>query len=225
MQCKEWDDANSELFKESHDEAVHKNSYKSRLYELISASLTVGGLFWKGGIPMAMKRRWILPLGGLAVLALTLWGVWGVGTAGKMLPEKKPVAPVEVLPEKEEGTSMKYDAALHRRGKPLPDPFHAEAWAAGDKVLPPATAQGAAPAPQTVSLPAEGKAEKRRSTGVPVLKGIMSYQSDRRAILEVDGASAAVKEGERAGLWDVQDIQDKSVTLVSGESTLTLRLR
>ena len=41
MQCKEWDDANSELFKESHDEAVHKNSYKSRLYELISASLEV----------------------------------------------------------------------------------------------------------------------------------------------------------------------------------------
>ena len=39
MQCKEWDDANSKLFKESHDEAVHKNSYKSRLYELISASL------------------------------------------------------------------------------------------------------------------------------------------------------------------------------------------
>ncbi len=39
MQCEEWDNANSELFKESHDEAVHKNSYKSRLYELISASL------------------------------------------------------------------------------------------------------------------------------------------------------------------------------------------
>ena len=42
MQCKEWDDANSELFKESHDEAVHKNSYKSRLYDLISASLAQG---------------------------------------------------------------------------------------------------------------------------------------------------------------------------------------
>ena len=39
MQCEEWDDANSALFKESHDEAVHKNSYKNRLYELISASL------------------------------------------------------------------------------------------------------------------------------------------------------------------------------------------
>ena len=32
---------NSELFKESHDEAVHKNFYKSKLYELISASLKV----------------------------------------------------------------------------------------------------------------------------------------------------------------------------------------
>jgi hypothetical protein len=30
---------NSELFKESHDEAVHKNSYKIRFCELISASL------------------------------------------------------------------------------------------------------------------------------------------------------------------------------------------
>ena len=39
MQCKEWGDANSELFKEPHDEAVHENSYKSKLYELISASL------------------------------------------------------------------------------------------------------------------------------------------------------------------------------------------
>ncbi len=39
MQCKEWDDANSELFKESHDEAVHENSCKTRLYELISVSL------------------------------------------------------------------------------------------------------------------------------------------------------------------------------------------
>ena len=41
MQCKEWDDANSKLFKESHDEAVHKNPYKTRLYELISASLNL----------------------------------------------------------------------------------------------------------------------------------------------------------------------------------------
>ena len=39
MQCEEWADANSELFKEAHDETVHKNSYKRKLYEWISASL------------------------------------------------------------------------------------------------------------------------------------------------------------------------------------------
>ena len=42
MQCKEWGDANSELFKEPHDEAVHKISYKNRLCELISASQKKG---------------------------------------------------------------------------------------------------------------------------------------------------------------------------------------
>ena len=63
MQCKEWDDANSELFKESHDEAVHKNSYKSRLYELISASL--GGLGSKGLVPIGDEgfNRLTGPLG------------------------------------------------------------------------------------------------------------------------------------------------------------------
>ena len=43
MQCEEWADANSELFKEAHDETVHKNSYKRKLYELISASLYKAG--------------------------------------------------------------------------------------------------------------------------------------------------------------------------------------
>ena len=43
MQCEEWANANSELFKEAHDETVHKNSYKRKLYELISASLESGG--------------------------------------------------------------------------------------------------------------------------------------------------------------------------------------
>ena len=41
MQCEELADANSELFKEAHDETVHKNSYKRKLYELISASLNI----------------------------------------------------------------------------------------------------------------------------------------------------------------------------------------
>ena len=58
MQCKEWDDANSELFKESHDEAVHKNSYKSRLYELISASLVqLMGEIGKHGVNLPLRGR------------------------------------------------------------------------------------------------------------------------------------------------------------------------
>ena len=53
---------------------------------------------------MAMRRRWILPLAGAAVTALTLWGIYGVGTAGKLLPDKKPKpATVEVLPDTEDG--------------------------------------------------------------------------------------------------------------------------
>ena len=54
MQCEEWADANSELFKEAHDEAVHKNSYKRKFYELISASLT---------LPGGVSRSRIEPLG------------------------------------------------------------------------------------------------------------------------------------------------------------------
>lgn len=38
---------------------------------------------------MAIQRRWILPLGALAAVGLTLWGIYGVGTAGTLLPEKK----------------------------------------------------------------------------------------------------------------------------------------
>ena len=52
MQCEEWDDENSELFKESHDETVHKNSYKSRLYELISASLVRDAIETIGSRPI-----------------------------------------------------------------------------------------------------------------------------------------------------------------------------
>ena len=32
-QYKEWDDVNSELFKESHDAVLRKNPYEIRLYE------------------------------------------------------------------------------------------------------------------------------------------------------------------------------------------------
>ena len=175
---------------------------------------------------MVMQRRWILPLGALAAVGLTLWGLYGVGTAGTLLPEKKAASsPVEVLPEEEDGLSLKYDAALHRRGKPLQDPFHADALVPVEKGRPPLpVVEGREEAPAG-KAPGLKKKETSSASGLPVLKGVMAYGSQRRALLEMDGTSIVVKEGERAGPWDVSDIQDRKVTLVSGGNSLTLTIR
>lgn len=175
---------------------------------------------------MAIQRRWILPLGALAAVGLTLWGIYGVGTAGTLLPEKRAASsPVEVLPEEEDGLSLKYDAALHRRGRPLQDPFHAEALVPVEKGRPPLpVVEGREEAPAG-KAPGLKKKETSSASGLPVLKGVMAYGSQRRALLEMDGTSIVVKEGERAGPWDVSDIQDRKVTLVSGGNSLTLTIR
>lgn len=175
---------------------------------------------------MAIQRRWILPLGALAAVGLTLWGIYGVGTAGTLLPEKRAASsPVEVLPEEEDGLSLKYDAALHRRGKPLQDPFHADALVPVEKGRPPLpVVEGREEAPAG-KAPGLKKKETSSASGLPVLKGVMAYGSQRRALLEIDGTSIVVKEGERAGPWDVSDIQDRKVTLVSGGNSLTLTIR
>ncbi len=175
---------------------------------------------------MAIQRRWILPLGALAAVGLTLWGIYGVGTAGTLLPEKRAASsPVEVLPEEEDGLSLKYDAALHRRGKPLQDPFHADALVPVEKGRPPLpVVEGREEAPAG-KAPGLKKKETSSASGLPVLKGVMAYGSQRRALLEMDGTSIVVKEGERAGPWDVSDIQDRKVTLVSGGNSLTLTVR
>lgn len=175
---------------------------------------------------MAIQRRWILPLGALAAVGLTLWGIYGVGTAGTLLPEKRAASsPVEVLPEEEDGLSLKYDAALHRRGKPLQDPFHADALVPVEKGRPPLpVVEGREEAPAG-KAPGLKKKETSSASGLPVLKGVMAYGSQRRALWEMDGTSIVVKEGERAGPWDVSDIQDRKVTLVSGGNSLTLTIR
>lgn len=175
---------------------------------------------------MAIQRRWILPLGVLAAVGLTLWGLYGVGTAGTLLPEKRAASsPVEVLPEEEDGLSLKYDAALHRRGRPLQDPFHAEALVTVEKKKTPPPAVEESTGAPAAEAPGLKKKETSSASGLPVLKGVMAYGSQRRALLEIDGTSIVVKEGERAGPWDVSDIQDRKVTLVSGGNSLTLTVR
>ena len=58
MQCKEYSDANSELFKEEYDEALHENTCEIEFCDLISVSLRNNkqkapacvGAFLRGGL-------------------------------------------------------------------------------------------------------------------------------------------------------------------------------
>ena len=43
MQCKEYSDANSELFKEEYDEALHENTCEIEFCDLISVSFIRSG--------------------------------------------------------------------------------------------------------------------------------------------------------------------------------------
>ncbi|WP_297041596.1 hypothetical protein [uncultured Dialister sp.] len=181
---------------------------------------------------MSPLHKWMIPAAGLAVLALTLWGVYGMGTARKNLPERdRTPAAVTVSEIPEDGSSgdavQKYNAALHRRSGPLVDPFHMEAIqeADGKRII----SQSADNTGNHSSGPS-GKQERvaaRRGTvdkesSQPILKGILSYKGDRRAILEVHGSTNVVREGERAGVWTVSEIQEKTVVLSSASGTLSL---
>ena len=70
MQCKEYSDANSELFKKEYDEALHENTCEIEFCDLISVSLRNGkqkapasvGAFLRGGLKVTRD------LGGKAAL-------------------------------------------------------------------------------------------------------------------------------------------------------------
>lgn len=56
MQCAELSDANSDLFKEGYDEALHENTYEIDRCNLIRVSLNQVQ-FFKGGTLMVMGCR------------------------------------------------------------------------------------------------------------------------------------------------------------------------
>ena len=161
-----------------------------------------------------MDKKWALPLGLALVALLILWGSLGMGTASKLFPEKTKAMPPVAASEGTSSTSMLpqeesrrvYDASSHIRGKPLADPFHMEAMT--EKTMPVETAG--------VSLP---------SSAVPRLMGVMSFGSEKRAVIEVHGVTYTVKEGEQAGLWNVSSIQGKTVTLAGASGVFTLSTR
>ena len=173
-----------------------------------------------------MDKKWALPLGLALVALLILWGSLGMGTASKLFPEKPKAMPSVTASEGASSSSMLpqeesrrvYDASSYIRGKPLADPFHMEAMT--EKTMPVETAG--------VSLPSSaGSAKEKRSyaSDVPRLMGVMSFGSEKRAVIEVHGVTYTVKEGEQAGLWNVSSIQGKTVTLAGASGVFTLSTR
>ncbi len=169
-----------------------------------------------------VTKKWMLPAGGAAAVILTLWGIFGGGTALTVLPEpekKEGPAVLEkdssIVHEGNKGGVKKYDAALYLRSRPLRDPFHAENMGILSKN------QGAATEAKR-GMPAEIKENYQESTrGYPVLQGIMQYGENKLAMVEVDGKSETVREGDKVSSWSVVAIQDKSVSL-AGESGMLL---
>lgn len=181
-----------------------------------------------------MDKKWALPLGLALVVLLILWGSLGMGTASKLFPEKPKAMPPVTASEGASSSSMLppeeshriYDASSYIRGKPLADPFHMEAMMG--KGMPVGNAGVSLPAslPHTANSSAGSAKEKRsHASDVPRLMGVMSFGSEKRAVIETHGVTYTVKEGEQAGLWSVSSIQGKTVTLAGASGVLTLSTR
>lgn len=157
------------------------------------------------------KRLWTAGGLGLAMLLLSLWGVFRGGTAAELLPETPTEAPaVPAEPAQETGRIVrKYDANKYIRTKPLRDPFRLPEEGAGQPA--PAAASGEDAA---VSSPA----------AVPVLQGILILGEDRRAMIADKGQTKTVRTGEQVGQWTVADITGKQVVLSGpgGQTVLSL---
>ncbi len=183
-------------------------------------------------------KSWTWPLVCAALLLLSLWGFWGEGTASKLLPEKEepavsarkvPSVPssqetdVVSLVEIEEDKPVKrYDAALHVRAKPLRDPFHMEAI---QKAKQPQAAEGKAAVKAPAAKKEAGASEAPSYASEPTLRGIMAFGSEKRAIIECQGQSMTVREGENAGPWKVSSIGEKTVTLAGASGVIELSTR
>ncbi len=179
-------------------------------------------------------KSWTWPLVFAALLLLSLWGFWGEGTASKLLPEKEaptvstkkvPVQETKDITIEEIGADKpvkRYDASLHVRAKPLQDPFHMEA-------IKKANQQKKEEVIEPSKIPAAKKAASAREmpsyASEPTLRGIMAFGSEKRAIIECQGQSMTVREGESAGPWKVSSIGEKTVTLAGASGVIELSTR
>lgn len=169
---------------------------------------------------MERKQTWIAGAAALGLAALFLWGLFGGGTAAELAPEPvKTVSPAEMREEapSREGEQT-YDAAVFRRSAPLRDPFRL--------AQPEENKQPIEPVPVSPKVQDVGKTAKAKAAPPPkpVLRGTMVSGKDRRAVLEYDGKTVTVKEGEQVGTWQVTAISRKKVVLSSplGDEVLSL---
>lgn len=147
---------------------------------------------------------------GAAGLFLSLWGFFGGGTAAEHFPtapKKTAAKAADEMPADTDAPQMKYDISNRPiRTKPLRDPFRL-----------PEEREAAAEIPVKEKGTAAPIAE-------PVLRGIMLFGSDKRAVIETAGGLSTVTEGEKVGSWQVTEIREKMVILsgASGEKRLTI---
>ena len=184
---------------------------------------------------MAETKRWMWPGAGVLTLLLIVWGLWGEGTASKLFPEKEAASSAiaappssmqaQVVETGEEESRQRYDASLHRRGKPLTDPFHSEAVSK-------ASERGKEKSPvvslmvresASASTTKESKQEKR--SAYPILLGVMQLGEKKRAVIAWNGENYTAGEGEQVGIWKISAIEGKTVRLIGPPGTLELSTR
>lgn len=180
---------------------------------------------------MAETKRWIWPASGILTVVLILWGLWGEGTASKLFPEKEATPATttistsspkpQVVGPGEEESKQRYDATLHRRGKPLPDPFHSEAIAKEREAKKEVPKESPSSAASLVVVPKEN----RKQNAYPVLQGVMQLGEKKRAVISWNGESYTAGEGEQVGIWTISAIQGKTVRLIGPPGTLELSTR
>lgn len=172
---------------------------------------------------METRQRTVL---GLVAVALVC-ALWGNASGGfrRFFPEEaQSASPVSQHMQEEEaslseegsGVVKRYDAALHLRGKPLKDPFHAE---------------GIKQAKASSAVPADGNGDLSKiqrgapEAPMPVLKGVITSGNTKRAILEVQGQTVMAEEGGAADSWIIAAIGDKTATLMRGGKRKTISVR
>lgn len=175
---------------------------------------------------MAIQKKWALA-GGMLVLGLSLWGFFGGGTALSVFPEPQNEIPeIQEEPDEEDLSSpiRRYDATSHLRGKPLRDPFHAEGIAKIDEEMKKNLSQSRQKSESPSSSTGKTDTGAGEST-LPRLKGTLSFQGKRRAMLEWNGKVKTVSEGEHLGPWTISEIGENRAVLESDSGTVTVTER